>query len=209
MAVASDGQSIYLAAASALGGAEGQSNDGGEMNRPLLWRVDAASGEKRPFPDTDQQRQCMFGRYLSGSRIVTDVAVLGGKVYLTAPAQDTLFVADARTGRQLAAWPVPQVSGVAADARGRLLVGSGSKIVALDAAGRPERTLADAGGPSGTSRPCPAADSWPASRRPAAGCVLRRCRPGAAGPGPAGRTPQVRQDDRRCVPRSGRPVRDE
>ena len=61
--------------------------------------------------------------------------------------QDTLFVADARTGRQLAAWPVPQVSGVAADARGRLLVGSGSKIVALDAAGRPERTLADAGGP--------------------------------------------------------------
>ena len=72
--------------------------------------------------------------------------MLGGKLYLTAPAQDTLFVANARTGRELAAWPVPQVSGVAADARGRLLVGSGSKIVPLDAAGRPQRTLADAGG---------------------------------------------------------------
>ena len=30
----------------------------------MLWRVDAASGDKRPFPETDQQRQCMFGRYL-------------------------------------------------------------------------------------------------------------------------------------------------
>jgi len=147
MAVASDGQSIYIAAASAMGAPEGQSNYGGERNRPMLWRVDAKSGDKRPFPDTDQQRQCMFGRYLPGARIVTDVAVLGGKVYLTAPAQDTLFVADARTGCELAAWPVPQVSGVAADARGRLLVGSGSKIVLLDAAGRPQRTLADAGGP--------------------------------------------------------------
>jgi hypothetical protein len=147
MAVASDGQSIYIAAASAMGAPAGQSNYGGEMNRPMLWRVDAKSGDKRPFPETDPQRQCMFGRYLPGARIVTDVAVLSGKVYLTAPAQDTLFVADARTGRELAAWPVPQVSGVAADARGRLLVGSGSKIVLLDAAGRPQRTLADAGGP--------------------------------------------------------------
>jgi hypothetical protein len=147
MAVTSDGQSIYIAAASAMGAPAGQSEYGGEMNRPLLWRVDAKSGDKRPFPDTDQQRQCMFGRYLPGARIVTDVAVLGGKVYLTAPAQDTLFVADARTGRELAACPVPQVSGVAADARGRLLVGSGSKIVVLDASGRPQQTLADAGGP--------------------------------------------------------------
>ena len=147
MAVASDGQSIYIAAASAMGAPQGQSNYGGEMNRPMLWRVDAKSGEKRPFPETDEQRQCMFGRYLAGGRIVTDVAVRGGKVYLTAPAQDTLFVADARTGRELAAWPLPQVSGVTADAAGRLLVGSGSKIVALDSAGRPQRTLADVGGP--------------------------------------------------------------
>jgi hypothetical protein len=147
MAVASDGQSIYIAAASALGAPAGQFEYSGELNRPLLWRVDAKTGDKRPFPDTDPQRQCMFGRYLPGPRIVTDLAVLGGKVYLTAPAQDMLFVADARTGRQLAAWPVPQVSGVTAGAGGRLLVGSGRRIVVLDAVGRPERTLADAGGP--------------------------------------------------------------
>ena len=147
MAVASDGKSIYIAAASALGAPAGQSNYAGTMNRPLLWRVDAATGAKRPFPGTDQQRQCMFGRYLPGERIVTDVAVSRGKVYLTAPAQDTLFVADAATGRQLAAWPIEQVSGLIIDTDGRLLAGSGSKIVQLDDQGKVAATLADAGGP--------------------------------------------------------------
>ena len=75
MAVASDGESIYIAAASALDAPEGQSNYGGDSNRPLLWRVDAATGAKRPFPSADQQHQPMFGRYLRGERIVTDVAV--------------------------------------------------------------------------------------------------------------------------------------
>ena len=89
----------------------------------------------------------MFGRYLPGERIVTDVAVSRGKVYLTAPAQDTLFVADAATGRQLAAWPIEQVSGLIIDTDGRLLAGSGSKIVQLDDQGKVAATLADAGGP--------------------------------------------------------------
>ncbi len=147
MAVASDGESIYIAAASALNAPAGQSNYGGAMNRPLLWRVDAATGAKRPFPGTDQQHQCMFGRYLGGERIVTDVAVGRGKIYLTAPAQDALFVADAATGRQLAAWPIEQVSGLIIGADGRLLAGSGSKIVRLDEQGKVVATLADAGGP--------------------------------------------------------------
>ena len=153
MAVASDGKSIYIAAASAIDAPEGQSNYGGDMNRPLLWRVDAATGAKRPFAGTDQQHQRMFGRYLRGQRIVTDVAVGApgtpgrGKVYLTAPAQDTLFVADAATGRQLDAWPVPQVSGLIVQSGGRLLVGSDSKIVQLDEQGKPVAVLADAGGP--------------------------------------------------------------
>jgi hypothetical protein len=147
MAVASDGESIYIAAASALDAPEGQSNYGGAMNRPLLWRVDAASGAKRPFAGTDQQHQCMFGRYLRGERIVTGVAVGRGKVYLTAPAQNTLFVADAATGRPLDAWPIGQVSGVIVQADGRLLAGSGSKIVRLDDRGKITTTLADAGGP--------------------------------------------------------------
>ena len=147
MAVTSDGESIYIAAASALDAPAGQSNYGGAMNRPLLWRVDAATGAKRPFPGTDPQHQRMFGRYLRGERIVTDVAVSRGKVYLTAPAQDTLFVADAATGRQLAAWPIKQVSGLVVDAGGRLLAGSGSKIVQLDDQGKVVATLADAGGP--------------------------------------------------------------
>jgi hypothetical protein len=131
MAVASDGSSIYIAAASALDAPQGQSNYGGDWNRPLLWRVSAETGAREPFPGTDQQHQRMFGKYLRGDRIVTDVAVAGGKVYLTAPAQDTLFVADARTGEPLAAWPIPQVSGVAIDSRGKMYVGSGRRIVEL------------------------------------------------------------------------------
>jgi hypothetical protein len=146
MAVASDGRMIYVAASSALGAPEGQSNYSGELNRPLLWRVDAETGAKRPFPETDQQHQRMFGRYLRGERIVTDLAVADGKLYLTAPAQDTLFVADAQSGQQLAAWPIPQVSGIAIDAQRGMLAGSGSRIVRLDVQGKVVGTVAEAGG---------------------------------------------------------------
>jgi hypothetical protein len=153
--VACDGESIYLVAASAFGAPEGQSKYSGDLNRPLLWRVDAATGTKRPFPATDQQHQCMFGHYLPGKRIVTDVAVRDGKVYLTAPEDNTLFVADARTGGELAAWHVEQVSGIALGAGGRIFAGSGSRIVELDATGNMVRTVADAGGPIWSLKPAP------------------------------------------------------
>jgi hypothetical protein len=146
-ALACDGESIYIVAASAIGAPKGQSNYSGTMNRPLLWRVDAATGAKRPFPATDQEHQCMFGHYLPGKRIVTAVAVRDGRVYLTAPEDNTLFVADAKSGRELAAWHIEQVAGVAIDANGKMFVGSGSRIVELDGQGNIARVIADAGGP--------------------------------------------------------------
>ena len=146
IAVACDGADVYVAGASALGAPEGQEKYSGSKNRPLLWRLEAASGRTKPFQGTTQQSQRMFGDYLEGQRIVTDLAVRQGKVYLTAPAQDTLFVADAASGRQVAAWAIDDVSGAAFDAQGRLVVGSGSKIVELDPQGSTRRTIADAGG---------------------------------------------------------------
>jgi len=145
MAVASDGEFIYVACASAMAAPEGQAQYNGTLNRPMIWRVEAATGNKRLYGAAPGP-QPMFGEYCQGERVVTDIAVRDGKLYLTAPAQNKLFVADAKTGRQLAAWPLEKASGVAFDARGSLLAGSGSKIVALDDNGGVARTLGDAGG---------------------------------------------------------------
>ena len=146
MAVACDGPFVYIAALSAMNAPGGQDKYSGELNRPLLWRVDAATGQRKPFEGTDQQNQRMFGEYLKGGRIVTGIAVRQGKVYLTAPAQNKLFVADSAGGKELAAWSIENVSGVTFDAQGQLLAGSGSKIVAIDGQGKIVRTIADAGG---------------------------------------------------------------
>ena len=146
MAVASDGSHVYIAASSALGAPAGQTNYGGELRRPLLWRVDAATGALRDFPGTSQQAMRMFGDYTKDERVVTDLAVREGKLYLTAPASGKVFVADAASGQQLAAWDVTQASGVTFDARGGLIVGSGDKLVALDGEGKLSRTVASAGG---------------------------------------------------------------
>ena len=145
MAVASDGTSIYIAASSAMNAPEGQAQYGGEWNRPMLWRVDAATGAKRLY-EKDQAKQPMFGEYKKEGRIVTDIAVRGGKLYLTAPAQNTLFVADAATGKELQAWKIDGVSGVGFLGPDTLIAGSGTKIVEWDVAGRPGRVLVDAGG---------------------------------------------------------------
>ncbi|OPZ31159.1 MAG: NHL repeat protein [Lentisphaerae bacterium ADurb.BinA184] len=146
MAVASDGNSLYIVAASAMNAPEGQANYQGKWNRPMLWRVEAATGAKQLYA-ARQADQPMFGEYKDSGRIVTDVAVRDGRLYLTAPAQDTLFVVAAANGAQLAAWPVPAASGVAFLTDGRLVVGSGTAIVALDTArGTPGERLADAGG---------------------------------------------------------------
>ncbi len=148
MAVTSDGQSVYITCSSAMDAPTGQSNYGGEMRRPLLWRVDAATGAKRLYGPSGQT-QPMFGDYLpQAQRIVTDIAARDGKLYLTAPAQNKLFVADAQTGQQVAAWALEQASGVTFDAQGRLLAGSGNKLVSLDDNGQLTGTVvADAGGP--------------------------------------------------------------
>jgi len=146
IAVTCDGTWVYLVASSAMGAREGQAEYGGTFNRPMLWRVDAATGAKRLYA-RETTSQPMFGEYLKGGRIVTDVAVRDGKLYITAPAQNTLFVADAKTGQQLAAWEIEAVSGVAFTPQGRLIAGSGSQIVEVDAAGKVTRVLAEAGGP--------------------------------------------------------------
>jgi hypothetical protein len=144
--LACDGQSVYIICSSAMDAPQGQTNYGGEWRRPMLWRVDAATGAKRLY-GRDGGSQPMFGEYLNKGRIVTDIAYHDGKLYITAPAQNKLFVADAQTAQQIAAWDLPEASGVAWDGQGRLLAGSGSKIVVLDAQGKVTATLADAGGP--------------------------------------------------------------
>lgn len=142
-AVASDGTDIYVAGASALNAPAGQSNYTGTWNRPLLWRVSAATGAKKLY-SPEQARQPMFGEYKDQGRIVTDLAVRDGRLYLSAPAQDTLFVIDAATAALLAAWPLPAASGVAFAPGGRLLAGSGERIVELSAEGKVVRDVAAA-----------------------------------------------------------------
>lgn len=145
--LACDGESVYIVGSSAMDAPQGQTNYGGEWRRPMLWRVEAATGNKRLYGPSGQS-QPMFGEYLDKGRIVTDIAIRDGKLYITAPAQNKLFVADATNGKQVAAWEIPEASGVAWDAQGRMLVGSGSKIAAVDANGQVTATVvADTGGP--------------------------------------------------------------
>jgi hypothetical protein len=160
VALTSDGTFVYIAAASALGAPEGQSNYGGELRRPLLWRVDAATGAVRDYPGTNQQHMRMFGSYTKEPRVVTAVAVHEGRLYLTAPADNKIYVADAESGEQVATWDLPGASGVTFDAQGRVLAGSGTKLVVLDASGRLVSTLADAGG-----------QIWAVAALPGGGCV--------------------------------------
>jgi hypothetical protein len=145
-AVACDGTFVYLVGASAMNAPEGQSNYGGEWRRPLLWRVDAATGALKYYAK-DQDKQPMFGDYVKTGHIATDLACADGKLYLTSPAQRTVFVIDAATAQQLAAWPLDAPSGVAIDTAGRLLVGNGNAVVSLDATGKTLATVADLGAP--------------------------------------------------------------
>ncbi len=145
-AVASDGTNIYITCASALNAPEGQTNYGGDMRRPLLWRVDAATGALKYYAK-DQDKQPMYGEYVKTEHVATDLACADGKLYLTSPAQHTVFVIDAATAAQVAAWPLDDPSGVAVDAKGRLLVGNGNTVVSLDAAGKVIATVADLGAP--------------------------------------------------------------
>ena len=144
-ALASDGASIYVLASSALNAPNGGTKYGGEIRRPMLWRVDAATGAHRLY-STDHAAQPLFGEYLPGERVATSLLYHEGKLYFTSPAQNRVFVADASTGAQLAAWPVENASGISVNGKGEFLVGSGTKIIALDAAGAVARTVADAGG---------------------------------------------------------------
>jgi len=127
MAVACDTQDAYIVCASKMGRPEKTP----DAARPMLWRVDLATGAKKLYAPAGQA-QPMFGDYLTDERIVTDLAVHDGKVYLTAPAQHKLYVVDAHTGQQLHGWTIPEVSGVAFDAAGRLLVGSGRQVLVVN-----------------------------------------------------------------------------
>ena len=148
MAVTSDGRFAYVVCSSSLGtGADPSVPFLQQPQRPLLWRVVVQTGEKRPFPGTDQQHQRLFGDPVKGrDDVATGVAVRDGKVFITSRAQNRLFLADAGTGNLLAAWNIEAVSGVTFDAQGRPIVGRGRQLVRLDSSGKVDRVLADAGG---------------------------------------------------------------
>ncbi|MEI6518839.1 MAG: sugar-binding protein [bacterium] len=145
-AVACDGTSVYIVCDSAMDAPEGQSNYGGDTRRPLLWRVDAATGKQKLYAPS-QQSQPMFGEYIKGDRIATDLAFHDGKLYLTAPKQNALYVIDPANGKATSTWKLDGVSGVTFDANGGIFVGMGSKIAELLPDGTVKRQLADADGP--------------------------------------------------------------
>jgi hypothetical protein len=140
MAVASDGTSVYIAGASALNGPDSV------QRRPLLWRVDAASGATRLYA-ADQSAQPMFGAYTNSDRVVTDLEVRGGLLYMTAPAQNALYVIDATNAAVVHTWSVPNVSGAAFDSGGQLVVGSSNRLVRIGTTGAVESVVAEMGGP--------------------------------------------------------------
>lgn len=144
-AVACDGTSVYVVGDSAMGAPEGQTNYGGEQRRPLLWRVDAATGKQKLYAPS-QHPQPMFGEYVKGKDIATDLAVRDGKLYLTSPKQNTLYVIDPATGKEISSWKLDGVSGVTFDADGKLFAGTGTALVELSPDGAVKRKLGDAGG---------------------------------------------------------------
>lgn len=152
MALASDGTHIFIACASAMNAPSGQQNYGGDLRRPLLWRVDAATGAQRLY-EKDHDREPMYGDYKPGDHIVTDLVYRDGKLYLTAPAMGQVYVVDAADAKLLQSWPVAGASGLAFAADGTARVGSGEQIVTLDPAGKVTGTWAKAGGQIWALRP--------------------------------------------------------
>ncbi|MFZ2656539.1 MAG: hypothetical protein WAX69_16520, partial [Victivallales bacterium] len=147
MGVCSDGTSIYVAAASAMNAPAGQTNYGGSMRRPMLWRVDAAGGALRLF-SKEQDGQPMFGEYreADGAEIVSDIKYSDGRIYMTAPAQDSVFVVDASSAKLLGTWKIPRASGIAFKDPANCFVGSGQEIMAVQASDGKSTRFADAEG---------------------------------------------------------------
>src|SRR6185437_6251694 len=96
------------------------------------------------------------GRYMRGiDHIASDIVYHDGKLYVTAPKQDLLFVVDPTTGNEISQWNVPSASGVAFDSDGSVIASSGTKIVKLDSKGQITRTIADACGAIWSIRSAP------------------------------------------------------
>ncbi len=147
MGVCSDGKNIYIAGASAMNAPEGAGNYSGKVNRPFLWRVDAENGAMKLY-SKDQDSQPMYGEYreAKGWEIVSDIEYSDGKVYLTAPAQDAVFVVNAADAKLLDTWKISKASGIAFKDPAKCFVGSGQKIVAVEAANGKNVLFSDAKG---------------------------------------------------------------
>jgi hypothetical protein len=150
-ALACDGRDIYIAMS------RGPQDDIWDPNQPALWRVDAATGAKKPLSGKAQEPLRLFGELVSKPRrpIVTSLAVHEGKLYFTSPPLHRVFVADAQTGKELQTWEIPDVSGIAIDAKRQIVVGSGNKLLKLDENGKVLEELADLGGEIWDVKPTP------------------------------------------------------
>ncbi len=145
--VCSDGTDIYIAGASAMNAASGAENYSGKLNRPFIWRVSAENGAMKLY-SKDQDKQPMFGEYkeAKGVDVVSDIEFSDGMLYITAPAQDSVFVADAASGKLLDTWKIPQASGIAFKDKVSCFVGSGQKILSVTPADGKTANFADAKG---------------------------------------------------------------
>lgn len=139
-----DGQRVYIVGASAMNAPSGQAKYGGELRRPLLWRVDVDTGDHLWYPG-GHEAQPMLGEYVAADvGVGTDIAARGGTLYITSPAQQTLFVVDPASGAATSALKVGPVSGVCFDPDGRLVAGVGNRLVVLDpASGAEQKVVAD------------------------------------------------------------------
>ncbi len=147
MRLCSDGTDIYIAGASAMNAPSGAGNYSGKLNRPFLWRVAADSGAMKLY-SKDQDAQPMYGDYkeAKGVEIVSGLACSEGKLYLAAPAQNTVFVIDAATAKLVDTWKINKASGVAFKDPATCFVGSGSSIVSVRVADGTSSPFSDAKG---------------------------------------------------------------
>ena len=145
-ALASDGKMIYIAGDSAMNAPTGQTDYGGEMRRPMLWRVEAATGAKRLYA-AGQTDQPMYGEYnAQNERNITSLTWHDGLLYLASPTRGMVFRINSADAKLMETMSLEKVAGMAFTPDGRALAAMGSAVRVLDAQGHASAQLTDAGG---------------------------------------------------------------
>ncbi|MBN1418241.1 MAG: hypothetical protein JXP34_05655, partial [Planctomycetes bacterium] len=144
LAIASDGETAWIAAATPIGAPRGRP---GDLRRIAIWRIDARTGQDRPFAGQGLDRYRFFGTFHDTSEsgtgaVLRDIAVASGKLYIPSFGDSAIYEADGETGEVLRALPLDRPAGIAIDPEGRIFAIGGDRIVEIDDAG-PPRIIAE------------------------------------------------------------------